>query len=123
MNSFTCMVCGKVFPRQMELQRHQTAPTLLHLFSSSFEDGCQVECPQCGLFVSNMQHLKLHKSSCCNKKRKISDTTEDNQTTDAEEPLSSNSTKQARKTTECPVCGKLFPRGMIEYTSSLKLSS
>lgn len=63
-----CMVCGKVFARgTVDLQRHQSAPSLAHLQAARRTLACTEPCTRCGLFFSSEEHLASHQEfSTCN---------------------------------------------------------
>lgn len=80
-----CLVCGKLFPRgALDLARHQTAVTLLHVVSEKKSASFPHSCKKCGVYFTRDEHLDLHKEfSSCNPKNlkakleKIDKTTKD----------------------------------------------
>lgn len=63
--SLTCMVCGKFFPRGgVDLERHCSAPTLLHYCATKAMPQFQIQC-SCGLCFANNSQMQLHKLRIC----------------------------------------------------------
>ena len=124
----TCLVCGKKFPRGvLDLGRHTSAITLMHLASKKPKPNFDYHCSKCDLYFKLQSHLELHLQSVCPGRLKAKATapssagtntgnnTKTNIVTKVEkefhEPTES---RDEERTMECMVCGKLFPRGPID---------
>ena len=107
---FECLVCGKIFKGQMELSRHQTAPTLRHLTSKLTNSifSLSNRCRRCGVIFTSADHLTKHKTqSSCDSTRvvKALESTNINEATQTRW----NTLFRNSYTVECLVCGKLYP--------------
>lgn len=136
-----CLICGKIFARGIvDLQRHQAAVTLKHVFhhkkTAAFPHGCE----KCHVWFGTEEHLASHKvdSSCNPNKPPCVDSVvaralaeaqkeENNRKAEVSGPSpaegtsspssSSNVEKEwIPKILECMVCGKFFPRGIVDLT-------
>lgn len=116
-----CFVCGKKFPRgPLDLARHSTAITLMHLASTKAKPNYDFKCSKCHIYFKQQAHLDLHLQNVCLLTRMAklvtSPSTASNksciQAIDVEQSVDEN--KEEDKTSECMVCGKLFPRGPID---------
>lgn len=119
-----CFVCGKRFSRgALDLARHTTAVTLMHLASRKPKPEYDYKCSKCDLYFRSEAHLELHLQNVCSTSamERISaspsvQSSKSNLVGGEDEPA--DSTKETKeeedKTSECMVCGKLFPRGPID---------
>jgi len=134
-----CLICGKIFARGIvDLQRHQAAVTLKHIFhhkkTAAFLHGCE----KCHVWFGTEEHLASHKvdSSCNPNKPPYVDSAvartlaeaqkeENNRKADVSglSPAEGNSSSSSNvegewipKILECMVCGKFFPRGIVDLT-------
>jgi hypothetical protein len=126
-----CKVCGKLFPRgKLDLLRHTTAVTLKHGFSEKKTSSFTFGCKKCGTYFSSKEHLSMHaERSSCNpavfKEREEADEQDNEDETEDDEDDKASTTKskgqgsvasdsETTKLTECLVCGKTFPRGILD---------
>lgn len=133
----TCLVCGKKFPRgPLDLARHTSAITLMHLTSKTPKPNFDYHCGKCDLYFKLQSHLELHLQSVCPGRAKAkaapaastaSSSSKPNNSTSANTATGNSTivkaervmheateTREEERTMECMVCGKLFPRGPID---------
>ena len=68
-NSYTveCLVCGKLYPSLLDLNRHTSATLLKHTFSGEVNAVCDVKCQSCGIYFISDEFLESHQAnSSCN---------------------------------------------------------
>lgn len=132
----SCLVCGKQFPRgQLDLNRHINAITLKHLYSKKPSPSYDFECLQCNTFFTKTDHLELHiLNGLCHKSNNaqnilkdmedvapvlvsseyLNDHLDDDKNRDGDSESRNPHKSSDKKTMECMICGKLFPRGPID---------
>lgn len=119
-----CFVCGKKFQRgALDLARHTTAVTLLHLASRKPKPGYDHKCSKCDLYFKSEAHLELHLQNVCStaamEKMSASSSVQSNKSGsggggEGQADNRGEPKEEEDKTSECMVCGKLFPRGPID---------
>lgn len=106
-----CLVCGKKFPRgPLDLARHSTAITLMHLASRKPKHNYDYHCSKCDVYFKQQAHLELHMEAVCVGKNKPKRSSQE----EAEQVTKAVQDDTEDKAMECMVCGKLFPRGAID---------
>lgn len=113
-----CLVCGKTFPKQQDLDKHMNTPSGYHYYSQQQTTNLNFFCRICQHYFAKKEHLDQHIDlKVCYDLGIVSADRPDLKHSKVDAGLQNYHRRKDAfdaKTIECMVCGKLFPRGAID---------